>query len=593
MKNILLIIILLIGTVANLSASEIEENKKACDDGYAQGCINLGFMYDKGIEVKQDYAKALKFYSRACDSGNIGGCSNLGTLYEHGKGVKQDYTKAVKLYTKACDGGYALGCSNLGFMYTDGRGVKQSNLKAKELYVKACDAGDGSGCFNIGFMYEKSLGVEQDYTKAMKLYAKACDFGDARGCINLGLMYDNGKGVKQDYTKGIKLYTKACNSGYSQGCTNLGFIYAKGRGVVKKDYIRAVDFFSKACDAGDTQSCENYSVLKEKLSNKKQYKSNSINNKKNEISGNFIKIKLPKNISIELPKNWVVINDNKRITLDTAVDAMLDLSNVEQPESTLPFASNYYEEGKTVAMVSFRYYPNQNVTQDNVKQLSEQDIETVDKLLKEEIEKSSEIVGFEVLSWEGSKLQNINGVTVIVTEYHRSSTITKGAIFRVRLIRVLDGKNSFTLIVSYDTSKKIFMKPISSKIINSLKTSKKTLKYSSPEKAIILGKDLFAKVGFYIECGEKKITKTNSNAARWAGSRASNYLVTVGVDIEEGRKIDKEWITKGENGILVRDPNESDKTFEVDFNQKTCQYVKTIIDTGFNLMESHVYKKEH
>lgn len=61
---------------------------------------------------------------------------------------KQDYLKAMKFYTKSCDGGDTEGCYNLGIMYLNGQGVKQSNSKARELFGKACDGGHIDGCKN-------------------------------------------------------------------------------------------------------------------------------------------------------------------------------------------------------------------------------------------------------------------------------------------------------------------------------------------------------------------------------------------------------------------------------------------------------------
>jgi TPR repeat protein len=51
-------------------------------------CVDLGFKYVTGKDVKQDDFKALKFYQKACGLNAGTGCSNLGFMYEEGKGVK-------------------------------------------------------------------------------------------------------------------------------------------------------------------------------------------------------------------------------------------------------------------------------------------------------------------------------------------------------------------------------------------------------------------------------------------------------------------------------------------------------------------------
>ncbi len=47
---------------------------------------------------------------RACDRGEADGCTNLGVLYEDGKGVPQDQAQAAAYYRRGCEGGSTQGC---------------------------------------------------------------------------------------------------------------------------------------------------------------------------------------------------------------------------------------------------------------------------------------------------------------------------------------------------------------------------------------------------------------------------------------------------------------------------------------------------
>lgn len=139
----LLAVILLVGISVNSVAGEIEDNQKACDDGVAIGCKNLGDFYYKSKGEKQEYTEAVKYYDRACNGGYAGGCSALALMYEEGQGVSKDDAKAVKLYAKACEGYDFNGCYRSGMMYKKGfGGTKQDYLKAKEFFNKACKDGD-------------------------------------------------------------------------------------------------------------------------------------------------------------------------------------------------------------------------------------------------------------------------------------------------------------------------------------------------------------------------------------------------------------------------------------------------------------------
>lgn len=182
---------------------------------------------------------------------------------------------------------------------------------------------------------------------------------------------------------------------------------------------------------------------------------------------NFITIKLPKSVAIDLPRNWVLISNNQRITLDAWVESTFDLKNLPKIDSNLPFAANYYIDGVTAGIINARYYPDMEITQSDAKSVTASDVIDLDQELKNNMIPSMNKIGMTVTSWEGTEKRTINGVTTFVTEYHRKS-IKGSGIFRVRLVRVLAGSKSFTLTVSYLESQQLFLRNITDRIISSL-----------------------------------------------------------------------------------------------------------------------------
>ena len=185
-------------------------------------------------------------------------------------------------------------------------------------------------------------------------------------------------------------------------------------------------------------------------------------------TNNFVQIKLPKGVSIELPKNWVVISNDQRIILSTILKSKLDLAGTDQKGLRIPFAANYYKNEKPVGIINILYYPNLDLTQNNASQTGIQDTKELDSTLKKMILKGVKAAGSSVMSWEGTKKSTINEITVFVTEYHRK-TLPDTGIFRVRLVRVFAGNRSFTLTVSYNEDEAFLLKPITDRIISSLK----------------------------------------------------------------------------------------------------------------------------
>ena len=58
----------------------------------AKAQLKLGKMYEYGDDgVLKDYEKAAHWYKKAAENGDAEAQYNLGWLYDHGKGVSEDY----------------------------------------------------------------------------------------------------------------------------------------------------------------------------------------------------------------------------------------------------------------------------------------------------------------------------------------------------------------------------------------------------------------------------------------------------------------------------------------------------------------------
>ncbi|WP_297880965.1 tetratricopeptide repeat protein, partial [uncultured Campylobacter sp.] len=191
MKKIILALVFLSSFMFAEEAKEstiqevISEMEKACESGkgfanengtvkYEEACATLGMIYENipvlgDLGVKQDLAKAFKFYKKACDGGHARGCFGLGGFYFEGKEVTKDDKKALEFFKKACDMGDKESCTLAAVMDGD-----NANLaKASEQHKKDCDSkGDILACGLFALFMEG-----KDNNEAGKYYKKACELG--------------------------------------------------------------------------------------------------------------------------------------------------------------------------------------------------------------------------------------------------------------------------------------------------------------------------------------------------------------------------------------------------------------------------------
>ena len=188
-----------------------------------------------------------------------------------------------------------------------------------------------------------------------------------------------------------------------------------------------------------------------------------------QAANNFVPIRLPHGVRIELPKNWEAVSKNQRITLESTVQSRQQLAGLPfNASSDLNFAANYFDDrGKTAGIMNIRYYPNLELSQADARSFGRSDINDLDSAIRESIMKAGPITGYSVLVWNGTTERVINGTTTFITEYKRSPIKNNGN-FKVRLVRILNGEKSFTLTVSYREDQEYHLRPICDRIISSL-----------------------------------------------------------------------------------------------------------------------------
>jgi TPR repeat protein len=106
-----------------------------------------GARYATGQGVARDVERAAGLFRRACDQGSARACNNLGVLYHQESGaIPRDDAQAARLFMAACDAGYMPACYNLGLLYEPAENGKP---RAAELFRRACHGGHQPACTKL------------------------------------------------------------------------------------------------------------------------------------------------------------------------------------------------------------------------------------------------------------------------------------------------------------------------------------------------------------------------------------------------------------------------------------------------------------
>ena len=75
--------------------------KKAAQRGHALAQYFMGYEYNSGVTMAQNFEEAVKWYRQAAAQGIAQAQFNLGNAYSNGQGVTQNFEEAVKWWRQA------------------------------------------------------------------------------------------------------------------------------------------------------------------------------------------------------------------------------------------------------------------------------------------------------------------------------------------------------------------------------------------------------------------------------------------------------------------------------------------------------------
>jgi len=115
-------------------------------DGYSRAALYLA----NGYAGVTDAEKSKAYYEKAAGLGSCFALVELGFLYENGDVVEQNYGKAFELFQKAAEEEYPYAMYRVG-LYLD-RGIigEPQPVEAFAWYEKAAGRGDGDAIFALG-----------------------------------------------------------------------------------------------------------------------------------------------------------------------------------------------------------------------------------------------------------------------------------------------------------------------------------------------------------------------------------------------------------------------------------------------------------
>jgi TPR repeat protein len=138
--------------------------REAAAKGYADSQYRLGYCYETGRGVVQNFSTANEWYEKAANQGYVDAQYKLGHSYRVGRGVPIDLATAIEWYKKAAGNGDGEAMQNVGWMYATGQGVKANAEQAYAWFMEAARHSEISAQVEIARRLREGDGVAKDLT---------------------------------------------------------------------------------------------------------------------------------------------------------------------------------------------------------------------------------------------------------------------------------------------------------------------------------------------------------------------------------------------------------------------------------------------
>jgi TPR repeat protein len=239
-------------------------HQASSDGADGEAMFKLGFCYEKGTEVKQDFKLARSWYEKSAEKINTKSMLRLGKMYQKGRGVEVDLQKALFWYKEAAVQPEGDGCTEaqyrVGWFYEQGVAVEQSFAEAFVWFKRAAEARkkpNQDAVYKVGSFYFDGKGVvAPDEVEAVRWFKRsAVEFSDPRAMYRLASCYETGTGIEKDAEQAREWFKDAFHE-YKKAAENeenpdrnatfeLAVFYLEGT-VVPKNYDAAFSWFSKS-----------------------------------------------------------------------------------------------------------------------------------------------------------------------------------------------------------------------------------------------------------------------------------------------------------------------------------------------------------
>ena len=221
----------------------------------------LGNLFNspKIIFTKDDFNKAIYYYSLSANQNNVKAQYMLGRFYLYGNKVNHDVKKAIFYFTLAANQNHLEAQFELGRIYYSNIYIPPDIPKAIYYFKPVAEQNNPNAQCFLGVIYMTEPQF-RDINKAIHYLTLSANQNCSEAQYLLAALYEEGKYVSRNINKAICYYEKSAKQNNSIALNSLGIIYKEGF-FVKQDIEKAIYYFSQAAKLGNKDTFFNLAQI--------------------------------------------------------------------------------------------------------------------------------------------------------------------------------------------------------------------------------------------------------------------------------------------------------------------------------------------
>ncbi len=201
----------------------------------------IGTLYEGGLGVPADLAKAARWYGLAADKGDREAQAALAQMLLAGRGLPRDDKRAWTLFSAAAEKNQPIALFNGAVMMLDGRYAPHDVDKAADWMRRAAEQGNIEAQYAYATMLSDPDNPHADPVAAARFMREAATAGFEAAEIDFALMLINGRGVRKSAENAFVWFRRSALRGNAIGRNRLARMYAAGIGT-DPDPVAALTF---------------------------------------------------------------------------------------------------------------------------------------------------------------------------------------------------------------------------------------------------------------------------------------------------------------------------------------------------------------